>query len=183
MKNQPQKLTKQQKEKIENRLLAIFATALGAEMILMYVMNWIQGSAGFRNTAIWIVYTLIVGFITAGIFLKVKSKEFKKSGQDERAEKYSNWFYVCLAGFITAFLVYPTEIIANFFSLIRLGGVGNAIVTFINKFNFITGNPITARIVFIMVIIGVFTVAAFIYYGIQTRKAHKSSLNKGIKKN
>jgi hypothetical protein len=176
-------LTKQQKEKIENRLLAIFATALGAEMVLMYVMNWIQGSAGFRNTAIGIVYTLIVGFIGAGVFLRIKSKEFAKAGQDERAEKYSNWYKVCLAGFIAAFFVYPTVIISSFFGLIRLGAVGNAIVVFINKFNYITGNPITARIVVLMIVIGAFTVGAFVYYGIQSRKAHKASLNKGTKKN
>jgi 4-hydroxybenzoate polyprenyltransferase len=182
MKKQTQKLTRQEKEKIENRLLAIFATALGGEMVLMYVMNWIQGSAGFRNTAIWIIYTLIIGFIGTGIYLKLKSKDFSKKEQKERAEKYNNWFMVCIAGFICAFFVYPTEIISGFFRLIWLGQAGISIVTVINKFNFLTGNPITTRIILLMIIIGVFTVGAFIYYGIQTKMAHKASLNKGKNK-
>jgi hypothetical protein len=182
MKKQPQKLTRQEKEKTENRLLAIFATALGSEMVLMYVMNWIQGSAGFRNTAIWIVYTLIVGFLGAGIYLKIKSKAFAKTNQNERAEKYRNWYLVCLAGFISAFFVYPTEIIAGFFKIIWLGQVGINIVTVINKFNFLTGNPITTRIILLMTLIGVFTASAFVYSAIKTRQAHKASLNKGAKK-
>ena len=37
MKNQ--EVIKMQKEKIENRLLTVFATALGAEMLLLYLFR------------------------------------------------------------------------------------------------------------------------------------------------
>ena len=175
MKKQATKFTKQEKERIENRLLAIFATALGAEMLCLYLINWFRGSAGFVNTARWLTYILLVFFIVLAVFLKVKSSKFKGQGQTARAAKYHNWFLVSLAAAISAFFIYPTELIA------RIPGIGFPIVQAINKLNFIMGDPISFRILVVMIFVGVYTVAAFIYYGILSSQAHKASLNKGSK--
>lgn len=175
MKKQITKLTKQQKEKIENRLLAIFATALGAEMLCMYLMNWFRGSAGFVTAARVLVYSFMILFIALAVFLKIKATKFKKEEQVERAQKYNNWFWVSVAGFICSFVIYPTELIS------KIPAIGMPIVTFINKGNFFFGSPISFRLGLIMILVGIYTVVSFIYYGILTRKAHKASLNKGKK--
>lgn len=175
MKKQITKLTKQQKEKIENRLLSVFATALGAEMICLYLMNWFRGSAGFVTAARVLVYSFMILFIALAVFLKLKSNKFQKEAQVERAGKYNNWFWVAVAGFIASFVIYPTEIIS------WIPGIGMPIVTFINKGNFFFGSAISFRLGMIMILVGIYTVIAFIYYGIITRQAHKASLNKGKK--
>ena len=175
MKKQATKLTKQEKERIENRLLAIFATALGAEMLCLYLINWFRGSVGFVNTARWLTYILLVLFIVLAVFLKIKSNKFKAQGQTPRAVKYNNWFLVSLAAAISALFIYPTELIA------RIPGIGFSIVQVINKLNFIMGDPISFRILVIMILVGIYTIAAFIYYGILSSQAHKASLNKGSK--
>ncbi len=175
MKKQATKLTKQEKERIENRLLSIFATALGAEMLCLYLINWFQGSSGFVSTARWITYILMVGLIVLAVFLKVKSKKFNAQGQTSRAAKYNNWFWVCVAGAISAFFIYPTQIIGF------IPGIGMPVVLWLNKLNFFFGNPISFRISIVMILVGIYTIAAFIHYGIISSQAHKASLNKGIK--
>ncbi len=175
MKKQTTKFTKQQKEKIENRLLAIFATALGAEMICLYLFNWFQGSVGFSTTARWLTYILLVGMIVLAVFLKIKSNKFAQEEQTERAAKYKNWFWVALAAAISALFIYPTELIS------LIPGVGFSIATAINKANFFFGNPISFRISVVMILVAIYTAAAFIYYGIISNQAQKASLNKGNK--
>lgn len=175
MKKQINKLTKQQKESIENRLLAIFAAALGAEMLGLYLINWFRGSQGFVSAARWLTYSLLVLFIALAIFLKIKSKKFASQEQNARATKYNNWFWVCVAGAISAFFIYPTELIS------LIPGIGLPIVQAINKVNFLFGNPIVLRIAFVMTLVAIYTIAAFIYYGVISSQAHKSSLNKGKK--
>ncbi len=173
MKKQITKLTKQQKEKIENRLLAVFASALGAEMICLYLINWFRGSSGFVTAARWLCYILLVLFIALSVFLKIKANKFASQDQLDRATKYNNWFGVSLAGAISAFFIYPTELISF------IPGIGMPIVQAINKVNYFLGNPICTRILAVMILVGIYTVAAFIYYGILSAKAQKASLNKG----
>ncbi len=175
MKKQITKLTKQQKEKIENRLLAVFASALGAEMLCLYLINWFRGSTGFVNVARYTTYLLLVVFIVLACVLKIKASSFEKQNQTDRCKKYNNWFWVCVAGAISAFVIYPTQIIGI------IPGIGMPIVTAINKLNYFFGNPIAFRICVIMILVGLYTVGAFIYYGVILRKAHKASLNKGKK--
>lgn len=173
MKKQTTKFTKQDKEKIENRLLAIFATALGAEMICLYLINWFRGSAGFMNAARWLCYILMIGLALLAIFLKVKANKFEQQDQLARSKKYTNWFFVCLAGAISALFVWPTQIFGLF------GSAGYAINSAIDKFNFFLGNSVCTRILVVMILVGVYTVAAFIYYSILSSQAHKASLHKG----
>ena len=175
MKKQVTKLTKQQKEKIENRLLSVFATALGAEMICLYLINWFRGSSGFVNTARVLTYVLLVLFIALSVFLKLKANKFKEQEQTVRAEKYNNWFWVSVAAAICAFFIYPTEIIG------LIPGIGITVVMAINKLNFFLGSPISFRILVVMILVGIYTVAAFIYYGVISAQARKASLNKGNK--
>lgn len=175
MKKQTTKFTKQDKERIENRLLSIFATALGAEMICLYLINWFRGSAGFMNTARWFTYILLIALIALAVFLKLKANKFKAQEQTARSQKYNNWFFVALAGAISAFFIYPTEILS------WIPGVGMSIVQAINKLDFFFGNAVAFRISVVMILVGIYTVAAFIYYGIVSRNAQKASLNKGSK--
>jgi hypothetical protein len=173
------KLTKQEKEKIENRLLAVFATALGSVMVLMYLMNWFQGSPGFIMASRVLIYVLLILSIALSVFLGIKAKKFKEKEQFDRAVKYKNWYYVTLTAAIASFIIYPTEIIARIFGWIRLGGIGNGINQFINNIHIPRLTNISSRIVVIMVLIGIYTISAFIYYGMLTRRAHRASLNKG----
>ena len=92
MKKEITKLTKVEKEHIENKMLAVFAVALGAIMLLMYLINWFNGAAGFRTAAKVIVYVAIAAFIILAVFLKIKANKFKKEDQVLRAKKYNNWF-------------------------------------------------------------------------------------------
>jgi hypothetical protein len=173
------KLTKQEKEKIENRLLAVFATALGSVMILMYLMNWFQGSAGFMMASRILVYALLILGIGLSVFFGIKAKKFKEKEQLERAVKYKNWYYVTLTAAIASFVIYPTEIIGKIFEWIQLNGIGLKVNQFINSLHIPRLTNISSRITVIMVLIGIYTIAAFVYYGLLTRKAHKASLNKG----
>lgn len=175
MKKQTTKFSKQQKEKIENRQLSIFATALGAEMICLYLFNWFRGSQGFVTTARWLTYILLVGFIALAVFLKVKANKFAKQEQTERAQKYNNWFFVSLAAAISAFFIYPTELISY------IPGIGMPIVQGINKLNFFFGDPISFRISVVMILVAIYTVVAFTYYSVISAQAKKASLNKGNK--
>lgn len=173
MKKQITKLTKQEKEKIENRLLAIFATALGAEMLCLYLFNWFRGTDGFPNAARWLCYGLLVLFIVLAVVLKLKSNKLAAQEQEMRAKKYNNWFWVCVAGAISAFFIYPTQILSI------IPGIGMPMVQAINGIRLMFRDAISLRIAIVMLAVGVYTVVTFIYYGVITSKAHKASLNKG----
>ena len=78
MKKEFTKLTKQQKEKIENKMLTNFTVALGSIMVLLYLMNWFQGSKGFQIAAEVATYIFVVGFIGLAVLFKLKSNKYKK---------------------------------------------------------------------------------------------------------
>ena len=173
MKKQVTKFTKQDKERIENRLLAIFAAALGAEMICLYLFNWFRGATGFVTAARVTTYLLLALFIILIVVLKLKISKFEQTNQTDRAVKYGHWLWVCVAGAICSFLIYPTELIG------MIPGIGMTIVKTINGWDYIFGNPISFRITVVMVLVALYTLIAFIYYGILSSKARRASLHKG----
>ena len=83
MKKEIKKLTKQQKEQIENRLLTVFAVALGSIMVLLYLMNWFRGSKGFQIAAEVAVYLFTVGFIVLAVICEKR----KCSGQSKEIQQ------------------------------------------------------------------------------------------------
>ena len=180
MNKEIKKLEREEKERINNKLVIVFATALGSIMLLLYLMNWFRGAGGFVMAARIITYVVMAGSLAATILFGIISKKAKASGMAERAEKFKNWKWVMLGACISAFIVYPTELI----SLLRFIGLyapSQAIIGAINRFNFV-GHNIASRIVIIMILIAAVTIAIFIYYGLYLNKAHKASLNKGAKK-
>ena len=179
MKKEITKLTKVEKERIENKLLAIFAVALGAIMILMYLLNWFNGAAGFRTAAKVIVYTATVAFIALSVFLKIKSNKFKGEAQELRAKKYNNWFIFSIVAAVVSFLSYPDDIIKL---IIREDAFNKFYASFWGRFTWFGQGVIGSRLILFMILIAIFTIAVFVYYGIYLHKAHKASLNKGGKK-
>jgi len=182
MKREIKKLTKQEKEQIDNRLVIVFATALGAIMLLMYLMNWFKGSGGFAMSARIITYIVLVGSIAASILFSIISKKASAKNQLERAEKYKSWKWVVVASAICSFIIYPTEIIGLFKWIGLPEAAYQAIIRPINSFRFFGFFNIDARIIVIMTLVAIATIAIFVYYGIYLNKCHKSSLNKGSKK-
>ena len=180
MKREIKKLTKLEREKIDNKMVVVFATALGSIMLLLYLMNWYRGSGGFVSTARILTYIILGAGIALTILFSIISKKAAKMGQDERSEKYANWKWVTLAAAIAAFIIYPTELI----SLLRFVGLyqfSTWAISGINRFNFI-GHNIASRIVVIMILIGVATIWLFVSNWIYLNKCHRASLNKGSKK-
>ena len=180
MNKEIKKLTKQEREEINNKLVVIFATALGSLMLLMYLMNWYRGGGGFVTAAMTITYVIMVGGIVGTILLSIFSKKALNQGQIERAAKFKNWKWVTLASAISAFTIFPTEII-SWLRFIGLGAASQSIISAINRFSFV-GHNIASRIVIIMILVAAVTIALFVYYGIYLNKTHKASLNKGAKK-
>ena len=87
MSKEIKKITREEREHIENKMLTVFAVALGAVMLLMYLANWFNGSKGFKTAAEVIVYIAVVSFIGLAVFCKLKSKKFFKEAQELRAKK------------------------------------------------------------------------------------------------
>ncbi|MBE7018487.1 MAG: hypothetical protein E7413_01200 [Ruminococcaceae bacterium] len=159
---------KLQKEKIENRLLTIFATALGAEMLLMYLFNWFQTNSNMMNVARGAAHILMIVFLALAVFTAVKGTLLKKADETERSKKYFNWFYVCLASFLGTFFVYPTEILTKIF------GIDPLKLTDFNNFHpFLANNGVQFRAALLMCGVGIYTVAAFIIYGVKSAKLGK----------
>ena len=160
---------KLQKEKIENRLLTIFATALGAEMILMYLYNWFQIYSNMQEIAVTAAHSLVVIFLGLSIFTAVKAVLLNKKNESERSKKYWNWFYVCLAGFLGSLFVYPSQIFTHVFKIDPA-----------NMYKFYEYHPIFGntgeqfRAAVLMCGVGIYTVAAFIIYGVKSAKLGKT---------
>lgn len=180
MKKEITKLTKTEKEHIENKLLAIFAVALGSIMVFMYLINWFNGAQGFRTAAKVIVYTAVVAFIVLAVFLKIKANRFKKEDQIARAKKYNNWFIFSVVAAVVSFLTYPNDIIKL---IIRDEAYGKFYASFWGRFTWFNQGEIGSRLILFMILIALYTIGVFVYYGIYLHKAHKASLNKGGKKN
>ena len=144
-------------------------------MICLYLFNWFQGSQGFVLTARWLTYILLVGFIALAVFLKVKVNKFAKQEQTERAQKYNNWFWVSVAAAISAFFIYPTELISF------IPGIGISLAGAINQAKLFFNSAISFRISVVMVLVGIYTVVAMTYYSVLSAQAKKASLNKGNK--
>lgn len=179
MKKEITKLTKTEKEKIENKLLSIFAVALGGIMLLTYVYNYLNGSKGFRTAAEVMVYTATVVFIVLAIFLKVKAAKFKKENALEKAKKYNNWFWTSVAGAIISFITYPDSL---FKAILSEDAYNWFIVNYWNRFIWFGNDGTDTRIIILMALIALYVICVFVYYGIYLVKAHKASLNKGSKK-
>lgn len=179
MKKEIKKLTKVERERIENKMLTVFAVALGAIMILMYLINWFNGAAGFRTAAKTIVYVAIVVFVGLAVFLKLKSKKFAKEGQELRAVKYNNWFKFSIVAAVVSFLTYPDDIIKF---IIREDAFNVFYASFWGRFTWFGQGVIGSRLIIFMILIALYTIGVFIYYGVYLHKAHKASLNKGGKK-
>ena len=180
MKKQITKLTKAQKAKIENRLLSVFATALGGIMLLTYIYNYLNGSKGYKQTAEIIVYVAIAAFLFLAVFLKIKATKATKENQLEKAAKCNNWFWTSIAGLVISLLTYPDKI---FEAVLSPDAYFSFMVNHWNNFPRWFGNDVTdTRIILLMALIALYTICTFIFYGIYTVRAHKSSLNKGSKK-
>ena len=168
MKNQA--TIKVQKEKIENRLLTVFATALGAEMILLYLFNWFQTGSNLLTAAKWATYILMLLFIALGIFTAVKGSALKKADETARSKKYMNWFWVCVAGLLSALYIWPVEILGNVFK------VNSSVLMAFNNFHpFLANSGVQFRVAMVMILVGIYTVAAFIYYGVKSAKLGKTA--------
>lgn len=179
MKKEITKLTKVEKEHIENKMLAVFAVALGAIMLLMYLINWFNGAAGFRTAAKVIVYVAIASFIILAVFLKIKANKFKKEDQVLRAKKYNNWFIFSIVAAVVSFLTYPDDIIKF---IIREDAFNKFYASFWGRFTWFGQGVIGSRLILFIILIAAYTIGVFIYYGVYLHKAHKASLNKGGKK-
>lgn len=169
MKKQTTTNIKDQKAKIENRLLTVFATALGAEMIALYLFNWFQTGSNLLAAAKWATYILMLVFLALGIFTIVKGSALKKAEETVRSKKYMNWFYVCLAGLLCCLYIWPVEILANVF-----GVNPSALIAFNNFHPFLTNSGVQFRIAIVMILIAIYIVAAFIYYGIKSAELNKT---------
>ena len=174
MKKEIKKLTKQQKEQIENRLLTVFAVALGSIMVLLYLMNWFRGSKGFQIAAEVAVYLFTVGFIVLAVICKKKSNKRKKENVQDNAKKFNNWFIFSIVGAVVSFLTYPSRILG----LVKLGFIDDKIINGLSLFGLY---PLATRLVIFIVLIVLYTVITFIYWGVYMYRAHKASLNKGKK--
>ena len=179
MKKQITKLTKNEKTKIENRLLSVFAVALGGIMLLTYVYNYLNGSKGFRTAAEIMVYVATVAFIALAVFLKVRENKAKKENQLEKANKYKNWFWTSIAAAIVSFITYPDSLIR---AILPQDAYNHFIVNDWSRFIWFGNDGTDTRIIILMALIALYVIAVFIYYGVYLAKAHKASLNKGSKK-
>ena len=179
MKNPITKLTKKEKEQIENRLLSVFAVALGGIMLLTYVYNYLNGAKGFRTAATVMVYVATVAFIVLAVCLKLKENKAKKEDQLEKAAKYKNWFWTSVAGAIISFVTYPDKI---FKAILPIDAYNSFIVNYWNRFIWFGNDGTDTRIIILMALIAIYVICVFIFYGIYVAKAHKASLNKGTKK-
>ena len=174
MKKEITKLTRQQKGQIENKILTVFAIALGSIMVLLYLMNWFQGTKGFQISAEVAVYLFTVGFIVLAVLCKRKSNKYKKEDVQDKAKKFNNWFVFAIVGAVVSFLVYPSRILG----LIKLGFVDDKVINGLRLFGL---QPLATRLMVFIILIAVYTIAMFIYWGVYMHKAHKASLNKGKK--
>jgi len=172
MKKEITKLTKSEKAKIENRLLSVFAVALGGIMLLTYVYNYLNGAKGFRTTAEIMVYVFTVAFIALAVFLKIKASKLKKENQTEKAAKYNNWFWTSVAGAIISFVTYPDNL---FKAILPEDAYNWFIVNYWNRFIWFGNDGTDTRIIILMALIALYVIAVFIYYGIYFHKAHKAS--------
>ena len=179
MSKEIKKITREEREHIENRMLTVFAVALGAVMLLMYLANWFNGSKGFKTAAEVIVYIAVVSFIGLAVFCKLKSKKFFKEAQELRAKKYNNWFIFSIVAAVFSFLVYPDNILKL---ILREDTFNVFYVNFWGRWTWFGQSVIASRLIFFMILIGLYTLGVFIYYGIYLNNAHKASLNKGAKK-
>ncbi len=175
MKKEITKLTKQEKEKIENKMLATFTFALGSIMVLLYLMNWFQGSKGFQIAAETATYIFVVGFIALAVLFKLKSNKNKKENVMDKAKKFNNWFIVSVISAVVSFLVYPSRILG----LIKLSVVDDKVINGLRLFGLA---PLATRLLIFIILIAVYTIAVMIYWSVYMHKAHKSSLNKGKNK-
>lgn len=154
---------KLQKEKMESRSITIFATALGAEMILIYLYNWFQTNSSLLHIAGPAAHILMIVFFALMVFTAVKGILLKKADQKERSQKYWNWFFVCLAALLGTFYVWPGEVLAHVFNVDPMN---------LAKFNsyapIFSDNPVQFRAALLMCGVGIYAVASLIYYGVKS---------------
>ncbi len=175
MKKEIKKLTKQEKEQIENKMLTNFTVALGSIMVLLYLMNWFQGSKGFQIAAEVAVYLFVAIFIALAVIFKLKANKNKKENVMDKAKKFNNWFIFSVVGAVVAFLTYPSRIL----DLIKLSVVDDKVINGLRLFGLA---PLPTRLLLFIIIIAIYTIAVMIYWSIYLHKAHKASLNKGKNK-
>ncbi len=159
------------KEQYENKSITILAVALVAIMLLLSLFNWFAGDEFGRtnmyDTARLTIKILVGTFLVLMIYTAVKAILLKNKQENERSKKHWKWFFVCLAGFLGSFYVFPHDILLEILKL-------NIDMTAFNDLHNMQGfSGIQFRAALLMCGTGIYAVVALIYYGVKSAKLGK----------
>ncbi len=168
-KQQAKKEKKALVEKLSNKLLVIFSTALVAEIALLFLYTAFKstGTILYMNRFMTITYLVLLGVFVA---LFVTATMLKKKGlkSDGLIAKMKNWSFVALAASIVTFLILPDPTV-NF--LFRLIGQGDAAKWLLGFTNGITGSK---GVLLWMLVLAVYVVVMIIAINVKIKKIKKS---------
>ncbi|MBR5240139.1 MAG: hypothetical protein IKW04_06165 [Clostridia bacterium] len=155
------------KEQYESKSMTILAVALVAIMLLLSLFNWFQTNSNMFDTARLAIKILVGTFLVLMIYTAVKAILLKNKQENERSKKHWKWFFVCLAGFLGSFYVFPHDILLEILKL-------NIDMTAFNDLHNMRGLPgIQFRAALLMCGAGIYAVVALIYYGVKSAKLGK----------
>lgn len=156
------------KEQYESKSMTILAVALVAIMLLLSLFNWFQDYSNMFDTARLAIKILVGTFLVLMIYTAVKAILLKNKQENERSKKHWKWFFVCLAGFLGSFYVFPHDILINLFKMDPM------LLKPFNDFHpLLANNGIQFRAALLMYGAGIYAVVALIYYGVKSAKLGK----------
>ncbi len=168
-KQQAKKEKKALVEKLSNKLLVIFSTALVAEIILLFLYTAFKSTSTilYMNRFMTVTYLVLLGLFVA---LFVTATVLKKKGlkTDSYIAKMKSWSFVVLAASIVSFLILPNPTI-NF--LFHLVGQGDAAQWFFSIFNKFTGSK---GVLGWMILLALYVIVMFVVTNVKIRKIKKS---------
>ena len=156
---------KKELERIANKELTVFTVGLVAEVILMFFYSALRSTV--RTTAGWVLAwgSLLFLIVFAGLMvMSAKSKE-----NEAKAKSLKNWSFCSLAFAVGALFISLGTILDK---LSTSFGIDTS-VSIIRFFVFGSLAPSKA-VVWVMIAVAVYVVAAMIYFAVKSAKVKKS---------
>lgn len=156
---------KKELERIANKELTVFTVGLVAEVILMFFYSALKSTV--QVTAGWVLAWSSLAFllIFAGLFVA----SAKEKDNEKKAKTLKNWGFCSLAFAVGALFISLGRIIGKLSEMFGFD-------TSVSFARFFTVGKLAPRyaVVWVMIAVAVYVVAAMIYFAVKSAKVKKS---------
>ncbi len=164
-KQQEKRAKKAQIEKMSNHLLMVFAVALVAEIVLLFLYTAFKSTETVLGMPTFMMICFFV-FLAAFIGMLIAARVLGKKGKTKAGKKLANWSFVALSCGVVSLLLRPNWLFTPVFNLLGADPSSLYAIT-----NWVAG---AKGCLIFMALVALYVLVYFIITNIKMKKIEKS---------